>query len=64
MYEHDFSSDGFEWVDCSDAEQSVLSFMRHAKSVEQHVAVVCNFTPVPRHNYTLGVSNETSGSFG
>ena len=57
MYELDFSPEGFAWIDCSDSEQSVLSFMRHSVSYDQHIAVVCNFTPVPRHHYTLGVSH-------
>jgi 1,4-alpha-glucan branching enzyme len=49
---------GFEWVDPNDHEQSVLSFMRYGGADAAPVAVVCNFTPVPRHNYRLGVSRD------
>ena len=58
LYELDFSSDGFEWVDCQDFEQSVISFLR--KDKDHSILVVYNFTPVPRRNYRIGV---TQGSF-
>lgn len=45
---------GFEWIDGSDADNSVLSFLRKALSGES-ILVVCNFTPVPRDNYRVGV---------
>jgi len=44
---------GFEWVDCSDAAGSIVSFLRHGAA--EKVLVVCNFTPVPRSGYRLGV---------
>ncbi|MCC6904129.1 MAG: 1,4-alpha-glucan branching enzyme, partial [Polyangiaceae bacterium] len=50
----DFDPHGFAWVDCNDAQASVLSFLRRSDSGDT-VLVVCNFTPVPRHNYVLGV---------
>jgi 1,4-alpha-glucan branching enzyme len=53
LYTHDFEWQGFEWVDCHDADQSVLSFVR--KAGEDFVIVVVNFTPVPRLNYRIGV---------
>lgn len=54
LHKHDFESKGFEWIDCHDAPQSVLSYLR--KSQEGGVViVVLNFTPVPRHNYRIGV---------
>jgi len=53
LYEKDFSQDGFEWVDFSDREQSVVSFLR--KGADDALLVVCNMTPVPRDNYGLGV---------
>ena len=56
LYEHDFEPNGFEWVDCHDSKQSVVSFMR--KSGDQFVIVVLNFTPVPRQGYRLGVPCE------
>jgi 1,4-alpha-glucan branching enzyme len=55
LYERDFSRDGFEWIDCHDWEQSLISFIRIGKGGEDMVLVVCNFTPVLRENYQLGV---------
>jgi 1,4-alpha-glucan branching enzyme len=55
LYERDFDSAGFEWVDCSDWEHSIISFLRNGKTPGDTVLVVCNFTPVPRHNYRVGV---------
>jgi len=55
LYEADFSQTGFEWIDCNDSESSTISFMRKSKSGDHVIALVCNFTPVPRQNYRLGV---------
>ncbi len=55
LFEDDFSHNGFEWVDCNDWEDSVISFIRKGKSTGSQVLVVCNFTPVPRYGYSLGV---------
>ena len=54
---HWFDNDpqGFEWVDCNDAPMSVVSLLRKGKSDERPVLVVCNFTPVPRLGYRVGV---------
>jgi 1,4-alpha-glucan branching enzyme len=46
---------GFEWVDCHDAENGVLSFLRRDASGERVVLAALNFTPVPRLNHRLGV---------
>src|SRR6185436_7062210 len=54
LHAKDFSKDGFRWIQRGDWEQSVVSFVRQADDTPP-VAVVCNFTPVPRHNYRLGV---------
>jgi 1,4-alpha-glucan branching enzyme len=54
LHEMDCNPGGFEWIDCSDAESSVVSLLRKAKSASSVVLVVCNFTPVPRHNYRVG----------
>ncbi len=59
LYELDFVNDGFAWIDISDWEQSVVSFFRKGKSPDDTLLVACNFTPVPRHNYRVGVP--TSG---
>ncbi len=55
LYEVDFSQDGFEWVDYSDWEASVISFLRKPKTENGKVLVVCNFTPAPRYNYVVNV---------
>ncbi len=55
LYQADFEQSGFEWVDCNDSEQSVLTFMRRPRDGGAPVLVVCNFTPVPRTNYIVGV---------
>jgi 1,4-alpha-glucan branching enzyme len=54
LFETDCSPSGFEWIDCSDAESSVLSWLRKSLSGGELVIVVANFTPVPRHNYRIG----------
>jgi len=54
LYEVDFDGHGFEWLDCDDAEQSLLSYARRDKNGGT-VFVVLNLTPVPRHDYRLGV---------
>ncbi len=54
LHERDSEPAGFEWVHHDDAETSVLSFLR--RSAGGVVLVVCNFTPVPRHNVHVGVS--------
>jgi 1,4-alpha-glucan branching enzyme len=55
LYEIDDSWDGFKWIDLYDSEQSVIVFQRTAKDPDDFVVVVCNFTPVPRYNYRIGV---------
>jgi 1,4-alpha-glucan branching enzyme len=55
LHELDFDPAGFDWVDCHDALQSVLSFIRRGRSTEEVILAVCNFTPIPRHNYHVGV---------
>jgi len=58
LHEVDFEPGGFEWIDCCDAEYSTLSFIRKSRNGKQTVLVACNFTPVPRENYLLGVPQE------
>jgi 1,4-alpha-glucan branching enzyme len=55
LHELDFDPAGFEWIDCDDAMQSTLSLIRRGRSNRDEVVVVCNFTPLPRFNYRLGV---------
>ncbi len=55
LHRLDFQPGGFEWVDCSDWEKSVVSLLRHGQEEDPDVLAVFNFTPVPRHNYRVGV---------
>jgi 1,4-alpha-glucan branching enzyme len=55
MHELDADSSGFEWVDCSDVEQSVITLLRKGKSPDEVVLGAFNFTPVPRYDYRVGV---------
>jgi len=54
LYELDFQPAGFAWLECQDVDQSVLSYLRKDRN-ESFIVAVFNFTPVPRHNYRLGV---------
>jgi 1,4-alpha-glucan branching enzyme len=55
LYEVDDSYAGFEWIDFHDIEESVIIFVRFAQNREDFLVFGCNFTPVPRHNYKIGV---------
>ena len=55
LHELDTDPAGFEWIDAGDSAASVLSFMRKGSSTDDLVLVVCNFTPVVRENYRVGV---------
>lgn len=55
LYKRDFESQGFEWVDFRDWENSVISFIRKGFGTNDIILVVCNFTPVPRLNYKVNV---------
>jgi 1,4-alpha-glucan branching enzyme len=55
LYEQDFATSGFEWIDCNAWEESVVSFIRKDKSGKEIILVVCNFTPVLRTLYRIGV---------
>ena len=55
LHQVDFDQAGFEWIDCHDAEESVIAFLRKPRAGGAPVLVACNFTPVPRPNYVLGV---------
>ncbi|HLJ34484.1 MAG TPA: 1,4-alpha-glucan branching protein GlgB [Ktedonobacteraceae bacterium] len=48
---------GFSWIDVHDSDNSVISFMRKSKNPDDTLVFICNFTPVPRHGYRLGVPN-------
>lgn len=55
LSEIDFNYQGFEWIDFHDSDHSIISFLRKAKRHDDFLMFVCNFTPVPRYNYRVGV---------
>jgi len=55
LHQLDFSEQGFQWIDCNDSSQSILSLIRWSKDRSEHVICVLNFTPVVRENYRIGV---------
>ncbi|MFH1383281.1 MAG: 1,4-alpha-glucan branching protein GlgB [Chloroflexota bacterium] len=55
LYQQDYTPSGFEWIDCKDIEQSVVSFVRKGRVNNDSVLLVANFTSVPRLNYRIGV---------
>jgi 1,4-alpha-glucan branching enzyme len=61
LYEQDFDPSGFEWIDASDRDNCVISFIRRGKNPDDFVVVVCNFTPVVRERYRIGAP--TGGTY-
>ena len=55
LHELDSEPSGFEWIDCSDNQQSTLALLRKGKTTGQMVLVAANFTPVPRTRFRIGV---------
>jgi 1,4-alpha-glucan branching enzyme len=55
LHKMDFSWEGFEWIDCDDAERSVLAFIRRSANPDEFIIVAANFTPVLRHDCRIGV---------
>jgi 1,4-alpha-glucan branching enzyme len=55
LYEKQFSSEGFEWINYSDHQNAVLSYIRKGNKEAENLIVVCNFTPVVRENYRIGI---------
>jgi 1,4-alpha-glucan branching enzyme len=58
LHERDFEAAGFEWIDCTDSQRSIVSFLRVAKDPNDQLLFVCNFTPVVRQNYRVGVPRQ------
>jgi len=54
LHQLDFSSEGFSWIDCQDADQSIISYIRRANN-GTFALIILNFTPVPRSGYRIGV---------
>ena len=55
LHDVDFDPQGFQWIDCNDNENSVVSFIRKARHAREAVVALLNFTPVPREGYRIGV---------
>jgi len=55
LHEGDCEPSGFQWIDANDAERSVITFLRRGRDPRDVLLVACNFTPVPWHNYRVGV---------
>ena len=55
LHEVDFEGAGFQWIDCQDNENSVISMIRRARNRKDFSVMVTNFTPVPRLDYRIGV---------
>ena len=55
LHRHDCEAQGFEWIDCADSAQSVVAWLRNGNDPGERAMVACNFTPVPREGYRLGV---------
>ena len=56
LHHGDISPEGFEWIDCCDTENSIVSLVRRSKAnPKKEVVIALNFTPLPRHNYAIGV---------
>lgn len=56
LFEEDFDSCGFEWIDHSDCDDSVISYIRKGHNSDDYLVVICNFTPVVRNNFRIGVN--------
>jgi len=55
LHQLDCDANGFEWIDCNDVEQSTFSLLRKGAAPTDRILIACNFTPVPRYNYRVGV---------
>jgi 1,4-alpha-glucan branching enzyme len=58
FHQFDCEAEGFEWIDCTDVDSSVISFLRKGRGPSEFAVVVCNFTPVIRRSYRIGVPEE------
>jgi 1,4-alpha-glucan branching enzyme len=55
LYRLDCDPEGFAWIDAANGAESVLSYVRRGREPHELAIIVCNFTPVPRHDYRIGV---------
>ena len=56
LYEKQFSPEGFQWIDYGDHANSVLTYIRKGLNPKENIFIACNFTPVPRDKYRMGIS--------
>ncbi|MEE1964499.1 1,4-alpha-glucan branching protein GlgB [Allomuricauda taeanensis] len=59
LYEKQFSPDGFQWIEYNDRENSVITYIRKGNDPKDDLIVACNFTPVPREDYRVGIPKHT-----
>ena len=59
LFEKQFSPDGFQWIDYGDSENSVLTYIRRGHNTKNDVFIACNFTPVPREKYRVGIPKDS-----
>jgi 1,4-alpha-glucan branching enzyme len=55
LHEADFDWTGFQWIDFNDTDNSAIAFLRKNRDQREAIVCVCNFTPVPRYHYRIGV---------
>tara|TARA_R110000868_G_scaffold61731_5_gene187410 strand:- start:162 stop:2069 length:1908 start_codon:yes stop_codon:yes gene_type:complete len=55
LYENQFSPEGFEWINYSDHQNAVMTFIRKGNNIKNDLIIVCNFTQVVRSNYRIGL---------
>lgn len=55
LHQYDFDGRGFQWIDCHDSDQSVLSLIRQGARPQDKIIILLNFTPVPRYQYRIGI---------
>ncbi len=60
LYEKQFSHEGFQWIDYGDSENSVLTYIRRGHDTKNDIIIACNFTPIPREKYRIGVPKSTA----
>ncbi|KYG71926.1 glycogen-branching enzyme [Roseivirga spongicola] len=59
LYQNGFTAEGFEWIELNDYQNSVLSFIRKGENEADNLTVICNFTPVVREHYRIGINGGT-----
>ncbi len=55
LHQLDTEPEGFAWIDAANGAESIVSYLRQGRDLRQLAVIVANFTPVPRHNYRIGV---------